>query len=83
MTLEPGPRGREVRSFVGASEFNDESTAESFHDAVKDAAREAARVLQEEGAELPQAFEVSRVRILVGNPNVKVYEVTITHGGGS
>ena len=80
MTVEPGPRGKQVRSFVGASEFNDESTAESFHDAVKDAAKEAARVLEEEGEPLPQSFEVSRVRILVGNPNVKVYEVTITQG---
>ena len=82
MAIEPGPRGELVRAFEGVSEFNDQSSAESLHQAIQQAASEAARVLAEEGEDLPQVFELSRIRIVVGNPNVKVYSAVITQGGG-
>lgn len=73
-------RGEPARAFEGFSTFNDDSTAESFHEAVKAAAKAAANAATE-GAD-PEWFEVTRVRILVGNPNVKVYGATITATGG-
>ena len=78
MAVRPGPRGEATRAFVGVSEFNDESSAESLHQAIQYAAREAARVLADEGEELPQVFDVSRLQVVVGNPNVKVYVAVLT-----
>ena len=73
-------RGEPARAFEGFSTFNDDSSAESFHEAVKAAARAAAHAAPK-GSD-PEWFEVTRVRILVGNPNVKVYGATITATGG-
>jgi flavin-binding protein dodecin len=73
-------RAEPARAFEGFSTFNDDSTAESFHEAVKAAAKAAANAAPE-GSD-PEWFEVTRVRILVGNPNVKVYGATITATGG-
>jgi hypothetical protein len=84
-TIEPGPRGAPIRAFVGVSEFNDESSAANLHQAIQQAAEQAARVLAEEGEQLPQEFEVSRIQVVVGNPNVKMYTAVITKtnaGGG-
>jgi flavin-binding protein dodecin len=82
VAIEPGPRGDQVRAFEGVSEYNDESSADSLHQAIQQAAKEAARTLAEEGEELPQVFEVSRLQIIVGNPNVKLYRAVITQAGG-
>lgn len=78
MAITPGPRGDQVRAFEGVSEYSDDSSAESFHQAIQQAAKEAARVLADEGEELPQVFEVSRLQVVVGNPNVKLYRAVIT-----
>jgi flavin-binding protein dodecin len=78
VAFKPGPRGNRIRAFEGASEYRDESSADSLHEAIQHAAREAARTLADEGEELPQAFEVSRIQVLVGNPNVKAYSVILT-----
>lgn len=73
------PQGRRAgRAFEGFSEYNEHSTAASFHTAVQGAAKAAAAAAKREGRRDPQWFEVSQVRILVGNPNVKVYNVVIT-----
>jgi hypothetical protein len=80
MAIQPGPRGEQIRAFEGFSTGSDESTAQSLHEAIQEAAREAARVLADEGEELPQVFELSRIRVAVGNPNVKWYSATITKG---
>lgn len=73
------PQGGAVRAFEGFSEYNEDSTAESFHAAVRAAAKAAADAA-EKGSD-PEWYEVTRVRILVGNPNVKVYGATITATG--
>lgn len=78
------PSVRPTRSFEGFSEYNENSDSESFHRAVQQAARAAAVAAQEaaeDGTPDPEWYEVTRVRILVGNPNVKVYGVTITSTG--
>ncbi|MBA2740750.1 MAG: hypothetical protein H0U46_01910 [Actinobacteria bacterium] len=73
------PQGRRAgRAFEGFSEYNDHSTVASFHTAVQGAAKAAAAAAKREGRRDPEWFEVSQVRILVGNPNVKVYHVVIT-----
>jgi hypothetical protein len=74
--LFPEPRGDAARAYEGFSEYNEDSTAESLHAAVKSAAMAAANAAAP-GSD-PEWFEVTRVRILVGNPNVKVYAATIT-----
>jgi hypothetical protein len=79
-TIEPGPRGAPIRAFVGVSEHNDESSAANLHQAIQQAAAQAARVLTDEGEPLPQVFEVSRIQVVVGNPNVKMYAAVITQG---
>jgi len=87
-----------TRSFEGFSEFSDNTDETAFHRAMKKAAlaaAEAAIAAANEGVSEgderripdPEWFEVTRVRILVGNPNIKVCGVTITAtnsgGGGS
>jgi hypothetical protein len=63
---EPG------RSYEGRSDRKDLSDWRDFHLAVQRAAKAAA-------ADLPpgeeQWFEITRLRVLVGNPNVKIYSV--------
>lgn len=81
MDLHPEPRGEPARAFHGFSEYNEQSTSESFHKAVQQAAFAAAAAAREEGRTEPEWFEVSRVRILVGNPNVKLYAATIVSTG--
>jgi hypothetical protein len=82
VAITPGPRGDSVRAFVGVSKYNDESSAASLHEAIQQAAQEAARVLADAGEELPQVFEVSRLQVVVGNPNVKIYSAVITQQPG-
>jgi hypothetical protein len=65
------------------SEYNDDSSAASLHQAIQQAAKEAARALTEEGQPLPQVFELSRIQVVVGNPNVKIFVATITQGGSA
>jgi hypothetical protein len=72
------PRAVRAPSYEGFAKFNERSTAESFHAAVQAAAKKAATEAGNDGVELPAWYEVTRVRILVGNPNVKVYGATIT-----
>ena len=67
--LEPG------KSYEGRSNRSDQSDWRDFHLAVQRAAAAAAADL-EPGAE--EWFEVSRMRIKVGNPNVKIYSVFLT-----
>lgn len=69
---------RAGRAFEGFSKFNNNSTVEAFHEATQAAAKAAATAAKREGRRAPEWFEVSQVRILVGNPNVKVYHVVIT-----
>jgi hypothetical protein len=73
------PRGGTARAYEGFSEYNEDSTAESFHAAVRAAAKAAAD--DSSFGPDPEWFEVTRVRILVGNPNVKLYAATITASG--
>ena len=70
------PRGGATRAYEGFSNYNEDSTAESLHAAIKAAAKAAAGDSSFGGN--PEWFEVTRIRILVGNPNVKVYGATIT-----
>jgi hypothetical protein len=84
-----------TRSFEGFSEFSDDTDETAFHRAMKKAAKAAAEAAREEATEAagvdttpaPEWYEVARVRVLVGNPNIKVLGVTITAtnsgGGGS
>jgi len=74
------PRGGVARAYEGFSEYNEDSTAESFHSAVRAAAKAAAE--DPSFGSDPEWFEVTRLRILVGNPNVKVYAATITASAG-
>lgn len=67
----------EFVGFQGISQFNNESTAESLHEAIQNAARAAATHL-ELSDDMTADFEVSRIQIVVGNPNVKVYKAVIT-----
>lgn len=67
-------------SYEGFSAYNDNSTAASFHDALKAAALAAVKQAGADKVTLPAWYEVTRVRILVGNPNVKVLGATITAG---
>lgn len=75
-------RGKPIPAYKGFSKFNENSTAASFHEAVKQAAEAAARAAGKENVDLPAWFEVTRVQVLVGNPNVKVYGVEGTWTGG-
>jgi hypothetical protein len=72
------PRAERVASYEGFSEYNDESGPESLIVALKAAAKKAADD-PNRGSDLPAWFEVTRLRILVGNPNVKVLGATITN----
>lgn len=69
------PQGGVTRAYEGFSKYDEDSSAESFHHAVRAAAKAAAEDPSFGGD--PEWFEVTRVRILVGNPNVKVYSATI------
>ena len=73
------PIGRKAeRTFEGFSAYNENSTAASFHQAVQAAAKAAAAAAMKNGHTEPEWYQVSEVRILVGNPNVKVYNAVIT-----
>ena len=73
-------RGGAIEAFEGVSEFRDENDAQSLHDAIQEAARAAAQKLQPgETAD----FDISRLQIVVGNPNVKAYRVEITRTDGT
>jgi flavin-binding protein dodecin len=77
----PPSSGKQVRAFVGISEYRDVSTAESLHEAIQAAAQAAARQLELEADEKTELFEVSRIQVQVGNPNVKAYRVVLTPAG--
>jgi hypothetical protein len=69
-------RGASIRAFEGVSRYRDQSDAQSLHEAIQRAAEEAARNLKP-GAPT-EIFEISRIQVEVGNPNVKVYRVVLT-----
>jgi flavin-binding protein dodecin len=78
---EPGDpaRGRLLdRTFEGVSAFSEASSAESLHEAILEAAKTAAPHLRPPDGKETELFEVSRIQIEVGNPNVKIYRVEIT-----
>lgn len=77
------PHPRHVPSYEGFSGYSDESTAASLIDALRAAAKEAAKDedgdgVSDDGVHLPAWFEVTRLRVLVGNPNIKVMGATIS-----
>ena len=73
--------GRPITCFQGVSEFRDESTAASLHEAIQEAAMAAVKELGLSPGDF-RDFEISRIQIRVGgNPNVKVYSVEITPSG--
>ena len=67
-------------SYEGFSAYSDESTAASFIIALKAAAKDAEKQASADKVDLPAWYEVTRIRVLVGNPNVKVLGATITKG---
>ena len=76
-------RADHVPTYEGFSEYSDETEVVSFIEALRAAAFEAAKDedgdgTSDDGVHLPAWFEVTRLRILVGNPNVKVLGATIT-----
>ena len=74
------PGGGHRDCYEGFSKYNNRSTAASLHQAIQQAARAAARHRSlRRGQTLD--FEVTRIQIVVGNPNVKVYKVEITETG--
>jgi hypothetical protein len=67
------------RAYRGDSDRKDHSDWRDLHLAVQRAAKAAAADL----APGDEAwFEVSRLRVLVGNPNVKIYSATLTSTTG-
>lgn len=76
--------GRELVAFEGRSDWKVRSDERDFHVAVQRAAIAAARAASEAGdvgedGKINEAwYEISRVRILIGNPNVKIFSVAIT-----
>ncbi len=78
-SLQSGP----VPSYEGFTKYTDTTGVEAFIQAVRAAAAEAAKDgnkdgISDDGVVLPAWFEITRFRILVGNPNVKVLGATIT-----
>lgn len=63
------------KSYPGDSDRKENSDWRDLHLALQRAAKLAARDL-ENGEEA--WFEVSRLQVLVGNPNIKVYSATLT-----
>jgi flavin-binding protein dodecin len=74
------PAGGQRDCFEGISKHNDRSSAASLHQAIQAAAEEAAKALKLRGRRTRE-FEVTRIQILVGNPNVKAYRVEISETG--
>lgn len=69
-------QGGKIQRFEGVSEYRDESGAESLHEAIQQAAHAAAEAFRL-SPENTRIFEVTRIQVEVGNPNVKVYRVEI------
>jgi hypothetical protein len=75
--------GQDVTCFEGRSDWKVRSDERDFHVAVQRAAKAAARAAEEagrigdDGKIVEEWYEISRVRILVGNPNVKIFSVMI------
>ncbi len=87
MPIPPGlgpdhPRsGQTITCYEGVSKFRNESTAESFHEAVQSAAEAAVADLDLHPGDV-RDFEIARIQVRVGgNPNVKVYRVELTDAG--
>jgi hypothetical protein len=78
---DPARGGRIDRAFEGVSEFSDDTTAESLIQALREAAKEAAPHLRPPPGQETELFDVTRIQIEVGNPNVKVLRVEITPSG--
>jgi hypothetical protein len=77
------PRSDRVPTYEGFTGYSNETEVEAFILAVRAAAAEAAKDedgdgISDDGVRLPAWFEITRFRILVGNPNVKVLGATIT-----
>jgi hypothetical protein len=70
-----------IHCYKGKSDRDDVSTWRDLHLAIQRAAAVAARDL-DDGEEA--WFEVSRLQVKVGNPNIKTYSATLTKtsGGG-
>jgi flavin-binding protein dodecin len=67
--------GRKLASrFEGVSAFNDTSSATDLHEAIQQAAKAAATELGLT-PEDTRVFEITKIQVEVGNPNVKVYRV--------
>jgi hypothetical protein len=81
MEVFSSDRGSPTRAYEGFSAYSEDSSAASLHAAIMEAAKAAANDGSFSGQ--PEWFEITRLRILVGNPNVKVYGATITasHSG--
>jgi hypothetical protein len=71
-------------SFPGDSDWKVHSDWRDLHLAIQRAAKKAAQELNL-GPHDEVLFDVSHIRVLVGNPNVKIYSVILTKtpGGGS
>jgi hypothetical protein len=75
------PRRGEVRALEGVSEFRHTSDAESFHEAIQQAAEAAVEGLGIAHGD-SRVFEVTRIQVEVGgNPNVKIYRVEMSDRG--
>jgi hypothetical protein len=70
-----------INCYTGRSDRDEVSTWRDLHLAVQRAAAVAARDL-DKGEEA--WFELSRLQVKVGNPNIKIYSATLTRtqGGG-
>jgi hypothetical protein len=74
--------GEPIEAYEGRSDPKEFSDWRDLHLAVQRAAKAAAANLQPDEEAW---FEVSRVRVWVGNPNIKIYSATMTKsdtGGG-
>jgi hypothetical protein len=79
--IPQGPAAGGARDcFEGVSKYKDRSTAADLHEAIQQAARAAARHRRLRRGQTVD-FEVTRIQIVVGNPNVKAYKVEITETG--
>jgi hypothetical protein len=74
-------KGMAITCYEGVSEFRDESTAESLHEAIQRAAEAAIGDKNLEHGQFVD-LEIQRIQVRVsGNPNVKVYRVEMSDAG--
>lgn len=78
MPIPKGDRGgRPISAFEGISEFRDENDSQALHDAIQEAAMAASAGLTLRPGDTVD-IEVTRIQIVVGNPNVKAYRVEVS-----